>query len=149
MALRPPGMGGLQLLDLHDFPGQDTALVGVLDPFWRGGTVMRASPGCAPTRSIPRAWACARCAARTACAGPRGRPAAAAAAVGHTARLTLASARAAVGRLEQNHEFALESSFAGERQKLCGLAPQEFLKFLGQFPSQHHRAVRNNLAELG
>jgi hypothetical protein len=27
-------MGGFQLLDLHDFPGQGTALVGVLDPFW-------------------------------------------------------------------------------------------------------------------
>ena len=33
-ALRTPGMGGLELLDLHDFPGQGTALVGVLDPFW-------------------------------------------------------------------------------------------------------------------
>jgi hypothetical protein len=33
-ALRTPGMAGLQLLDLHDFPGQGTALVGVLDPFW-------------------------------------------------------------------------------------------------------------------
>ena len=32
--LRTPGMGGYQLLDLHDFPGQGTALVGVLDPFW-------------------------------------------------------------------------------------------------------------------
>jgi hypothetical protein len=27
-------MGGFELLDLHDFPGQGTALVGVLDPFW-------------------------------------------------------------------------------------------------------------------
>jgi len=35
-ALRTPGMGGFQLLDLHDFPGQGTALVGVLDPFWEG-----------------------------------------------------------------------------------------------------------------
>jgi hypothetical protein len=34
-ALRTPGMGGFQLLDLHDFPGQGTALVGVLNPFWR------------------------------------------------------------------------------------------------------------------
>jgi hypothetical protein len=25
---------GYQLLDLHDFPGQGTALVGILDPFW-------------------------------------------------------------------------------------------------------------------
>ncbi|MGI8907547.1 MAG: discoidin domain-containing protein [Candidatus Sumerlaeaceae bacterium] len=33
-ALRTPGIGGIQLLDLHDFPGQGTALVGVLDPFW-------------------------------------------------------------------------------------------------------------------
>lgn len=33
-ALRTPGFGGIQLLDLHDFPGQGTALVGVLDPFW-------------------------------------------------------------------------------------------------------------------
>ncbi len=33
-ALRTPGMGGFQLLDLHDFPGQGTALVGVLDAFW-------------------------------------------------------------------------------------------------------------------
>ena len=32
-ALRTPGMGGFELLDLHDFPGQGTALVGVLDPF--------------------------------------------------------------------------------------------------------------------
>jgi hypothetical protein len=33
-ALRTPGFGGFQLLDIHDFPGQGTALVGVLDPFW-------------------------------------------------------------------------------------------------------------------
>lgn len=33
-ALRTPGFGGFQLLDLHDFPGQGTALVGVLNPFW-------------------------------------------------------------------------------------------------------------------
>lgn len=32
--LRTPGWGGFQLLDLHDFPGQGTALIGVLDPFW-------------------------------------------------------------------------------------------------------------------
>lgn len=34
-ALRTPGFGGFQLLDLHDFPGQGTALVGVLNPFWQ------------------------------------------------------------------------------------------------------------------
>lgn len=32
--LRTPRHGGFQLLDLHDFPGQGTALVGLLDPFW-------------------------------------------------------------------------------------------------------------------
>jgi hypothetical protein len=35
-ALRTPGFGGFQLLDLHDFPGQGTALVGVLNAFWEG-----------------------------------------------------------------------------------------------------------------
>ncbi|MGD1890063.1 MAG: hypothetical protein ACFB15_05615, partial [Cyclobacteriaceae bacterium] len=33
-ALRTPDQAGFQLLDLHDFPGQGTALVGVLNPFW-------------------------------------------------------------------------------------------------------------------
>jgi len=33
-ALRTERFGGFQLLDLHDFPGQGTALVGVLDAFW-------------------------------------------------------------------------------------------------------------------
>jgi len=33
-ALRTHGMGGFQLLGLQDFPGQGTALVGVVDPFW-------------------------------------------------------------------------------------------------------------------
>ena len=33
-ALRSRGMGGFELLDLHDFPGQGTAPVGVLDAFW-------------------------------------------------------------------------------------------------------------------
>jgi hypothetical protein len=33
-ALRTPGFGGFQLLDIHDFPGQGTALVGILDTFW-------------------------------------------------------------------------------------------------------------------
>jgi len=32
-ALRTPGMGGFQLLDLQDFPGQGTALVGMLNVF--------------------------------------------------------------------------------------------------------------------
>lgn len=33
-ALRTKDFAGFQLLDLHDFPGQGTALVGVLNPFW-------------------------------------------------------------------------------------------------------------------
>ena len=32
--LRTPGKAGFQLLDLHDFPGQGLAPVGVLDAFW-------------------------------------------------------------------------------------------------------------------
>jgi hypothetical protein len=32
--LRTEGMAGFQLLDLHDYVGQGTALVGVLDTFW-------------------------------------------------------------------------------------------------------------------
>lgn len=33
-ALRTPDYAGYQMLDLKDFPGQGTALVGILDPFW-------------------------------------------------------------------------------------------------------------------
>lgn len=33
-AMKTKGISGYQLLDLHDFPGQGTALVGVLDAFW-------------------------------------------------------------------------------------------------------------------
>lgn len=33
-ALKTNGISGFQLLDLHDFPGQGTALVGILDAFW-------------------------------------------------------------------------------------------------------------------
>ncbi|HEY4207754.1 MAG TPA: glycoside hydrolase family 2 TIM barrel-domain containing protein, partial [Puia sp.] len=32
--LKTPGASGFQLLDLHDFPGQGTALIGILDAFW-------------------------------------------------------------------------------------------------------------------
>ncbi len=32
--LKTDGISGFQLLDLHDFPGQGTALVGILDAFW-------------------------------------------------------------------------------------------------------------------
>lgn len=33
-ALRTPNYAGFQMLDIRDFPGQGTALVGILDPFW-------------------------------------------------------------------------------------------------------------------
>ncbi len=33
-ALKTDAFSGFQLLDLHDFPGQSTALVGLLDAFW-------------------------------------------------------------------------------------------------------------------
>jgi hypothetical protein len=33
-ALRTPGFGGFELLQLHDFPGQGSALVGFLNPFF-------------------------------------------------------------------------------------------------------------------
>ena len=33
-ALRTPNFGGVQLLQLQDFPGQGEALIGLLDPFW-------------------------------------------------------------------------------------------------------------------
>ena len=32
--MRTPGHPGFSLLDLHDYPGQGTALIGILDPFW-------------------------------------------------------------------------------------------------------------------
>jgi hypothetical protein len=55
--LRTPNCGGFQLLDLHDFPGQGTALVGILDPFWDSKGII--TPGdfrrfCGPTVPIAR-----------------------------------------------------------------------------------------------
>ena len=40
--LRTPGLGGFQLLDLHDYLGQGTALVGLLDPFWEPKSYVKA-----------------------------------------------------------------------------------------------------------
>ncbi len=34
LAMRTPDLAGYQLLDLHDYPGQGTAHVGLLDSFW-------------------------------------------------------------------------------------------------------------------
>ncbi len=62
-ALRTPGIGGFHLLDLHDFPGQGTAPVGVLDPFWESKgyvTAKEYSRFCGPTvplaRLLKRVW---------------------------------------------------------------------------------------------
>ena len=55
--LRTPCHSGFQLLDLHDFPGQGTALVGLLDAFWDSKGVIE--PGefrrfCGPTVPLLR-----------------------------------------------------------------------------------------------
>lgn len=42
-ALKTAGISGFQLLDLHDFPGQGTALVGLLDAFWDSKGIIDAS----------------------------------------------------------------------------------------------------------
>ncbi|MBK1878726.1 sugar-binding domain-containing protein [Pelagicoccus mobilis] len=56
-SLRTPNLGGFQLLDLHDFPGQGTAPVGVLDPFWDPKGYVTAeeySRFCGPTVPLAR-----------------------------------------------------------------------------------------------
>ena len=56
-ALRTPGFGGFQLLDLQDFPGQGTALVGILNAFMepKGAvTPERWRNWCAPTVLLAR-----------------------------------------------------------------------------------------------
>ncbi len=40
--LKTDGISGFQLLDLHDFPGQGTALVGLLNAFWESKGVISA-----------------------------------------------------------------------------------------------------------
>lgn len=40
-ALKTGGISGFQLLDLHDFPGQGTALVGLLNAFWENKGAIR------------------------------------------------------------------------------------------------------------
>jgi hypothetical protein len=55
--LKSPGCSGFQLLDLHDFPGQSTALVGLLDAFWDSKGVFEASEFrqfCAPVVPLVR-----------------------------------------------------------------------------------------------
>ena len=55
--LRTPGLGGFQLLGLSDFPGQGTALVGVLDAFWEEKGYISAADFrrfCGPTVPLAR-----------------------------------------------------------------------------------------------
>ena len=56
-ALRTPGFGGFQLLSLSDFPGQGTALVGVLNAFWQDKGYINAkefSAFCSPVVPLVR-----------------------------------------------------------------------------------------------
>ena len=56
-AMKTPGISGFQLLDLHDFPGQGTALVGLLDSFWDSKGVTTAKEfrqACAPVVPLLR-----------------------------------------------------------------------------------------------
>ena len=56
-ALRTPEMAGFHLLDLHDFPGQGTALVGMLNPFWEEKGYISAAEYrrfCSPTVPLAR-----------------------------------------------------------------------------------------------
>lgn len=56
-AMKTPGISGFQLLDLHDFPGQGTALVGLLDAFWDSKGVTTATEfrqACAPVVPLLR-----------------------------------------------------------------------------------------------
>lgn len=56
-AMKTPGISGFQLLDLHDFPGQGTALVGLLNAFWESKGVTTAEEfrrSCAPVVPLAR-----------------------------------------------------------------------------------------------
>lgn len=56
-AMKTPGISGFQLLDLHDFPGQGTALVGLLNAFGESKGVTTAEEfrrSCAPVVPLAR-----------------------------------------------------------------------------------------------
>jgi len=56
-ALRTRGLSGIQLLDLHDFPGQSTATIGILDAFWESKglvTLERFREFCSPITPLLR-----------------------------------------------------------------------------------------------
>jgi hypothetical protein len=55
--LRTPGLSGFQLLGLQDFPGQGTALVGLLDAFWDSKGILAPEEWrefCSPTVPLAR-----------------------------------------------------------------------------------------------
>lgn len=55
--LRTPNSGGFQLLGLTDFPGQGSAFVGILDPFWESKGLVspeKYRESCAPTVLLAR-----------------------------------------------------------------------------------------------
>ncbi|MGA2061664.1 MAG: sugar-binding domain-containing protein [Thermoguttaceae bacterium] len=55
--LRTPGLAGFQLLDLRDYLGQGTALIGVVDAFWKPKSYVSArqfSRFCGPTVPLAR-----------------------------------------------------------------------------------------------
>ena len=55
--LRTPGLGGFQLLDLHDYTGQNTSLIGLLDAFWETKGIVAPAEFrrfCAPTVVLAR-----------------------------------------------------------------------------------------------
>jgi beta-galactosidase len=55
--LRTPGLSGFQLLDLHDYLGQGTALIGVVDAFWEPKSYVTATEFrnfCGPTVPLAR-----------------------------------------------------------------------------------------------
>ena len=55
--LRTPGLAGFQLLDLHDYSGQGSALVGMLDAFWDSKGMITPADFrrfCAPTVVLAR-----------------------------------------------------------------------------------------------
>ena len=55
--LRTPGLSGFQLLGLQDFPGQGTALIGILDAFWDSKGILTPEQWrefCSPTVPLVR-----------------------------------------------------------------------------------------------
>lgn len=61
--LRTPGLAGFQLLDLRDYLGQGTALVGVVDAFWKPKSYVKAkqfSRFCGPTVPLAHAQPCVK-----------------------------------------------------------------------------------------